>query len=185
MTETAPFSPQDIALAISGDRAAVAAIARAFLPRVYGLCLRLSRRRDVAEEATQETFVRALRALPKLRDPERLPSWFLTIAANTVRDLARKRPREAELAIEPPAVERAEDPARAAREQALERAVARLEEEERAVFLLHTVEGVGLDDLAREHRVTESAMRSRVHRIRVKVRSFALAELGRVGDYDE
>lgn len=87
-TEREAFSTDEIALAIAGDRAAVAALTRAFLPRVYGLCLRLSRRRDMAEDATQETFVRTLRSLPKLRDPERLPSWILTIAANTVRELA-------------------------------------------------------------------------------------------------
>lgn len=179
------FSSGEIAAAIAGDRAAVAALTRAFLPRVYGLCFRLLRRRDLAEDATQETFVRALRALPKLRDMGRLPAWFLTIAANTVREQARRRPRESALAEEPPAIEPAADEVRAAREDALEKAVGRLEAEDRALFLLHAVEGVGLADLAREHSVSEAAMKSRVHRIRVKVRAFALAELGRAGYGDE
>jgi RNA polymerase sigma-70 factor (ECF subfamily) len=183
MTDRAPFSTEEIEAAIAGDRAAVAALTRAFLPRVFGLCLRLSRRRDLAEDATQETFVRALRALPRLRDPARLPSWMLTIAANTVREIARKRPREAgfEGDWEPPAVESADD-GREARAKAIDRAVARLAEDERALFLLHTMEGVGLEELARERGTTPQAMKSRVHRIREKVRGLAMVELQAAGD---
>ncbi len=178
-TDDRDIPAETIAAAISGDRAAVAALTRAYLPRVYGLCIRLVRRRDHAEEATQETFVRTLRALPNLRDTGRLKSWVLTIAANTVREMARRRPREAELVEDPPAIIPSEDPARAAREEALEYAVGRLPADERALFLLHTVEGVGLVALAKDQGTTEAAMKSRVHRIRVKVREYAHSKLGR------
>jgi len=178
--EALSFSQDEIALAISGDRSAVAALTRAFLPRVYGLCARMSRRRDLAEDATQETFVRALRALPRLRDPERLPSWILTIAANTVREMARRAPREGALEVEPPAVDRSPDPARAAREDALEHALGMLDDEERELFLLHSVEGQSLEALAIEKGLSEAAMKSKVHRIREKVRAFARARLCRV-----
>ena len=174
------FSAEAIARAIEGDRAAVSAIAKAFLPRVYGLCLRLARRRDLAEEATQETFVRALRALPRLRDPERLASFVLTIAATTVREMARRAPREAPLDHDPPAPAPGDDGA-AARRKAVERAVSTLDVDERQLFLLHTVEGVKLEALARESRSSVPALKSRLHRIRSKVRSRALEDLEREG----
>ena len=82
-------STKQLCLAMDGDVAAVTAITKEYLPRVYGLCLRLSRDSEIAEEATQETFVRALRGLKTLRRPESFRSWILMIAANTVKDLKR------------------------------------------------------------------------------------------------
>jgi RNA polymerase sigma-70 factor (ECF subfamily) len=176
------FTTDEIALMTRGDREQVTRFTQEFLPRVYGLCLRIVRDRELAEEATQESFVRALRALPQLRAPERLASWMLTIAANTVRELAQKRPREAPLEVEPAAavvVDGTDE--RALKRRALEHAVGTLEQSDRELFLLHTVEGVSLEDLALEKRTSASAMKSRVHRIRTKVRSGALALLRREG----
>ncbi len=181
MTERTELDAAAIEAAIRGEREAVAALTQAFLPRVFGLSLRLCRQREVAEEATQETFVRALRALPRLREPERLKSWLLTIAANTTRELLRKQGRATSLDYEPPAIDAEEDDALEVRQKALDHALADLDAAERELFLLHTVEGVRLKALAAEHQVSVPAMKSRVHRIRSKVRVRALAHLERSG----
>lgn len=56
---------------------------------VFGmLAKRLGRER--AEDAFQETFFRALRAYPKLRDGRNLRAWVLTIASNVVTDEYRR-----------------------------------------------------------------------------------------------
>ncbi len=47
--------------------------------------------RDRAEDAFQETFLRALRAYPKLRDGRNLRAWVLTIATNVATDEHRRR----------------------------------------------------------------------------------------------
>jgi RNA polymerase sigma-70 factor (ECF subfamily) len=47
--------------------------------------------RDRAEDAFQETFLRALRGYPKLRHGEHLRAWALTIASRVVADAARRR----------------------------------------------------------------------------------------------
>jgi RNA polymerase sigma factor (sigma-70 family) len=47
--------------------------------------------RDVAEDAFQETFLRALHAYPRLRDAGNLRAWVLTIAARVAIDEARRR----------------------------------------------------------------------------------------------
>jgi RNA polymerase sigma-70 factor (ECF subfamily) len=170
-----------VARLLEGDHAAVTAFTEEFLPRVYGLTLRLSRSREVADEATQETFVRALRALDQLEDPARLASWVFTIAANTVRELARKRTKAVSLDFEPEALEVAQDE-ETNRTRAIEHALGELEPQEREVFLLHTVEGVPLADLARARDTTPGAMKVRVHRIRAKVRSTAVNRLKRLGE---
>ncbi|MGE0708554.1 MAG: RNA polymerase sigma factor [Planctomycetota bacterium] len=171
------LTPEEIDAAIAGERAAVEAFTAAYLPRVFGLCLRLCRERELAEEATQEAFVRALRALPRLRERERLTSWMLTIAANTTRELGRKRQRSGSLEWEPEAIEAEVDDRLVVRQKALDLALAGLEQDERELFLLHTVEGVKLRELAEEHQVSVPAMKSRVHRIRSKVRVLALEHL--------
>jgi RNA polymerase sigma-70 factor (ECF subfamily) len=177
----ASLTPEQVDAAINGERAAVEAFTQAYLPRVYGLCLRMCRRQELAEEATQETFVRALRALPRLRQRERITSWMLTIAANTTRELARKGQRNKSLEWEPAAIDVEVDDRLETRQKALDLALASLGQDERELFLLHTVEGVRLKTLADEHDVSVPAMKSRVHRIRSKVRVKALEHLEAVG----
>jgi RNA polymerase sigma-70 factor, ECF subfamily len=169
--------------ALRGDRASVTALTQAYLPRMFGLTYRLLGRRDQAEEATQEAFVRALRALPDLRERDRLGPWLLTIAANTAREMLRKRGREEPLELEPASVDDggARDEALAQRRAALERAVATLDGDERALFVLHKVEGVRLKELAERENTSLTAMKSRVHRIAARVRALAVGELERSG----
>lgn len=175
------LAPAVLEAALAGEREAVAALTQEFLPRVFGLSLRLCRDRELAEEATQETFVRALRALSRLRQPGRLKSWLLTIAANTTRELLRKQGRGSSLDYEPPAIDVVADDLQTARQKALDHALADLDSGERELFLLHTVEGVRLRTLAKEHAMSVPAMKSRVHRIRSKVRVRALVHLERAG----
>jgi RNA polymerase sigma-70 factor (ECF subfamily) len=52
------------------------------------LVRRLGRQR--AEDAFQETFLRALRAYPRLRHTDNLRAWVLTIATNVALDTARR-----------------------------------------------------------------------------------------------
>jgi len=62
--------------------------------------LRLLRRRlgaDRAEDAFQETFLRALRAYPRLEHGEHLRAWVLTIAQNVAVDALRRTRPQAEL----------------------------------------------------------------------------------------
>ena len=57
--------------------------------------------RERAEDAFQETFLRALRAYGRLEHGEHLRAWVLTIATNTVVDAARRERPTAQLAVEP------------------------------------------------------------------------------------
>jgi len=57
--------------------------------------------RDAADDAFQETFLRALRAYGRLEHGEHLRAWVLTIATNAVIDAARRERPTAELTVEP------------------------------------------------------------------------------------
>ncbi len=183
--EEKPVSSEQILLAMAGDRAAVTSIAKAFLPRVYGLCFKLSGNREAAEEATQETFVRALRALPRLEKPESFSAWILMIAANTAREINRQQSAPAPCFLEPVAAAECDANGLEFKKLAIEHAVAALPEEERDLFFLHTLGGMSLESLARHRRTTPGAMKVYMHRIRVKVRRSAVAYLKEHGEDDD
>jgi RNA polymerase sigma factor (sigma-70 family) len=56
---------------------------------------------DEADDCFQETFIKALRAYPRLRDGDNLRAWALTIARRTAIDAARGRRRRAQPAADP------------------------------------------------------------------------------------
>jgi RNA polymerase sigma factor (sigma-70 family) len=78
----------------AGDREAALVLVRRFQARVYGLCLTITRDPGTAEEAAQDTFLKAWRYAASY-DPRRGPvaAWLLSIARNAALDQARGRGR--------------------------------------------------------------------------------------------
>lgn len=81
-------------LRVPADRIPFADVARIHLDRLYGFCVRLANDPTDAEDLVQETLLRAIRAYPNLRDPDRARGWLFAIAMNAWRDLGRARGRE-------------------------------------------------------------------------------------------
>ena len=75
------------------DPQALAALVDAFAPRVFGLLFRLTGSREVAEELLQETFLRVVRGIDKYEHAGRFEAWLFRVAANLVRDHARRTRR--------------------------------------------------------------------------------------------
>jgi RNA polymerase sigma-70 factor (ECF subfamily) len=106
--------------------------------------------RSQAEEAAQESFVRAFQSLKKLRKPESFYSWLLGIAGRVVKEEFRDHKRrqqdrevaETMLADADPADDRAEYP--------LEEAIAVLPETYRQMILLRFYEGLSCHELAQQ-----------------------------------
>ncbi|MFV0443032.1 MAG: RNA polymerase sigma factor, partial [Planctomycetaceae bacterium] len=63
-----------------GDREAFGSLISEFEPMVYGVIMRRLRNTAEASEVTQDVFVRALRKLDQLREPERFIGWLKRIA---------------------------------------------------------------------------------------------------------
>ena len=68
----APGLAADVALAVAGDRVAFERVYRAHVDRVYSVCVRMTADRALAEELTQDTFVRAWQKLSLFRGAEQL-----------------------------------------------------------------------------------------------------------------
>ena len=76
-----------------GDEFAINDIYEAIYKRVYYLTYKIVGNSEDAEDATQDTFISAFKALPGLADPDSFQSWLFQIAANRSRDLLRKNKR--------------------------------------------------------------------------------------------
>lgn len=75
----------------AGEEAAFDAIHAAFNARVFNFLARLSRRRDVAEDLLEETWLRFVDRAPKLADDTRLGPFLFTIARNLYISYCRSR----------------------------------------------------------------------------------------------
>src|SRR4029077_14306967 len=62
-----------------------------YLPRVHGFALRLSKNPDIAEDAAQETFVKAWKSLKRFDASRDFQPWIFAIARNAILDILRKR----------------------------------------------------------------------------------------------
>ncbi len=83
-----------VRLAQTGDREAFGELVVAFEPTVYNVVVRRLRDAFDARELTQEIFIRAMRKLSQLREPERFPGWLRQIAVRMSINRIVRRPKE-------------------------------------------------------------------------------------------
>ncbi len=67
---------------------------------VYNAAFYVSGDRNLAEDATQETFLKAYEKLGQLRDIAKVEAWLVRISMNAARDLLRRRKRTASVALD-------------------------------------------------------------------------------------
>jgi RNA polymerase sigma factor (sigma-70 family) len=168
------------AQAADGDRAAFEAIYRRHAARIHGLALRLAGDPVEAESLVQDTFVRAWFALDRYQASGSLPGWLARVAVNLWRDRFRADRRSRRLleraADEAPDLARAgadRDPATASRRPVpvllamdLERAMTRLPQGARQVYVLHDVEGYTHVEIADLLGVAVGTAKAQLHRAR-------------------
>src|SRR3990172_11513358 len=77
--------------ALEGDESACAAIVARYRGQIYSLVLRMVKNREEAEDLTQETFIKAFRALATFNAEYAFSTWLYKIAANNCIDFFRKK----------------------------------------------------------------------------------------------
>jgi RNA polymerase sigma-70 factor (ECF subfamily) len=182
VTALAPnyVAPGVLDRARDGDHEAFTAVVRLYDRRLRGLAYRVLGDPDGMDDALQEAYVRAFRALPRFRGDARIGTWLFRITYNACLDeLARKRKvthvpldelvEEASAGPEPGA-------AFGARVE-LASTFAALSEDERAVVFLVDVEGFDYSGAAEILGVPVGTVASRLNRARRTLRS-ALRPVG-------
>ena len=173
-----------------GDLEAFNALVAAYQDRVYNLCLRMLGSQQAAEDATQETFMRAYRNLTRFDPSRTFKAWLYAIAWNCARDELRRRKRRAVASegrpadrLEPRPLAAAEDPhdyrttppsetiVRREEDEWVHRALHGLRPRERAVLLLREFEGLSYEDLARLFACRVGTVKSRLNRARLELKN--------------
>jgi RNA polymerase sigma-70 factor (ECF subfamily) len=146
-----------------GDRHALVTAIRRSQADVWRCCAWLVDR-DTADDLVQDTYLRALRALPAYRAEASGRTWLLAIARRTCADALRDRVRRRRGGRRVPAPE-IETPD-ASRQVALELLVDRLDPDRREAFVLTQLIGCSYEEAAVACAVPVGTIRSRVARAR-------------------
>lgn len=163
-----------IARVLSGDAAAARALYDAHVDRVYRLAFRMARHAELAEDLTQETFIRAFDRLADFRGEAALSTWLHAIAVsvilNGLRRVKRLRTLQAPLedALDQGMPPRHGDPHLRDR---LERAMDALPESYRLVLLMHDVEGYGHEEIGDILGMPAGTSRAQLSRARARLRA--------------
>lgn len=145
----------------AGDRAALAAVYDGYADRIYSFCLNMLRNPEEAAEATHDVFVSAARETHRLTDPDGLRPWVFELARRETRAEGRGRtPKTAEL-----------DETNGLNDIRLLvwQAVDGLGERDMELMLLHLVEGLDGDGLAKAAGVDIAHLDDLVSRMRKRV----------------
>jgi len=154
-----------VALARNGDREAFSALAASVFDRLYATAVLILRDHSMADDATEETIVRAWRDLPSLRDPDRFDAWLRRLLVNACRDEGRRqRRRSPEMTLLPSHEPTIGDSSSAlADRDALERGFRRLTPEHRTVIVLHYYQELSLSEVASATSAPLGTVKSRIH----------------------
>jgi len=166
--------PRIVERARSGDLAAFEELVRAHQGDAWRFARSLTRDQHLADDVTQEAFVRAFGFLSSFRGDSRFTSWLFAIVRNCANDAMRSRSRSRSEEMEARSGAAPDHELRVA----IDQAIGALPPELREPFLLVEVFGMPYADASVVLRVKTGTVKSRVHRARQRL----MAELS---DTDE
>lgn len=173
---------------LSGDDEGFAELVGSYQRPVYNLCYRMLGNRAEAEEAAQETFLRAYKNLRRFDRERSFVNWILTIGSNYCVDQLRRRRFEwLDLSRLTESKVRTEDMERdleAAEEGAQVRELlAKLRPADRAAVVLRYWHDMSLGEIADTLEISTSAAKTRLHRARKRLaEAFPEAQAKRIQD---
>lgn len=162
-----------------GDRAAFDLLVVKYQSRVASIISRYIYDSQEVQDLTQETFVKAFRAMDRFRGDSAFYTWLYRIAVNTAKNFLEARGRRPQGSADVTEAENFEDGARLRDsaspekllqreqlQQELSRAISNLPEELRSAFLLREYDGLSYEDIARILECPIGTVRSRIFRAR-------------------
>ena len=192
MTADEPTRPKDrddaalVERAQSGESTSFDELVRRYEGKVFHLTRRILNDPDEAEDALQETFLSAYRALPRFKREAKFSTWIFRIATNAALMRLRKRRPDVISLDQPKPVDGEgetvpldlpdwtstpdQELADQETKTAMDEAIAALPPDLAAVFLLRDVEGMSNEEAAEATGLSLAAAKSRLHRARLFLR---------------
>jgi len=168
-----------------GDREAYSELVRRYQDRIFTLCVRWMRDRQVAEEVSQDVFIAVYRALPRFRGEARFSTWIFRVATNHCKNRRLYRQRRHSDRHEPlEGTPRDDGPARqlpstapgtdrntmrSEAERILQDALDTLDESHRSIIILRDIEDLPYEEIAEILDLPRGTVKSRLHRARAQL----------------
>ena len=156
-----------------GDERAFSLIVRAYETPVYNYVLRLVGDRSLAEDLTQEVFLRVFQGLPKFSLRSKFTTWMFQVTKNRVLDELRaneRRPRSSVALEDVPPLEVLDQPfERMEAIDAVWRAVNDLSVDLKMALLLRDVVGLSYTEIADSLEITLATVKWRIYKAREEV----------------
>lgn len=167
------FESEWLSKARRGDHQAFASLVELYQRPVYNLCYRMLNSVNDAEDAAQETFLRAYRALSRYDDQRSFSTWLLSIAAHYCIDQIRRR-RITVMSLEelpyfdPPDQEAGPETSLVIKEKQkqVQALLTNLSPQDRAAVVLRYWYDLSYEEIGDALSLTVSAVKSRLHRAR-------------------
>ena len=164
---------------LSGDDDAFSVLVRKYQKQVHALAWRKIGDFHIAEEITQDTFLKAYKRLTTLKKPQQFASWLYEIAANSCSSWLRKKRLQTQsldhleqadkeqlekAAYSEYVVEENERMSRQAKRDVVQKLLAKLKESERTVMTLHYFGDMSCKEIGTFLGVSANTVKSRLHR---------------------
>lgn len=163
----------DATAAAAGDTRAFERLYEAHVVRIHSLARRMIDA-DVADDVTQDVFIRAWSKLGSFRGESAFGTWLHRLAINVI--LARRkqlgRQRERYVAGDEAVSRRAAGPETPGLAMDFEAAIGRLPKRAKEVFVLHDVEGYKHHEIADMLEISDGTSKSQLHRARMFLRRY-------------
>jgi RNA polymerase sigma-70 factor (ECF subfamily) len=165
--------------ACAGEVSAFEQLVRRHAAMAIGAAFRITRDQALAEDAAQEAFWKAFRALPAYREQQSFVRWLRTITVRCALDMVRRRrlevtideKQEQEITRDNRFEKRQEDHSR------LQHALSQLPALDREIVLALKADGRSVADVAKELSRTRTGIRVRAHRALKKLRKILMEDL--------
>ena len=173
---------QAIALARNGDHGAFAWLISTYKHMVHTACYRILRHREEAEEATQDSFVKAYQNLGSYKGGSKFSTWLFSIAYRTAISQLRKRRDGISTLDDLSAGQEPSEGASAAvetsdRTAALNKALARLPAEDAAIVSFFYLEEMSVEEIVTVTGLGASNVKVKLHRSRKRLLEILQDEL--------
>jgi RNA polymerase sigma-70 factor, ECF subfamily len=177
-----PSDTELIARILSGDMRAMEALMRLHNRTLYRTARAILRDDAEAEDAVQEAYIRAYRALGTFRGDAKLSTWLVRITANEALMRRRRNARTPTTDVEPENLVSEEagpegDAQRRDTRRLLEARIDALPDHFRSVFVLRAVEELTVEETAAALGVPEATVRTRYFRARGLLREWMAGDI--------
>lgn len=158
-----------------GDHEAWNQMINSYSKSVYNIALNFFAERDIAQDVTQEIFIKIYHNLDKFRDERNFSSWVFTLSRNYCIDYWRKNKKyfshtqelDEKISSAKPTPE--ENSINESEIEKLRKKITQLEPELRLILILRDIQDLSYQEIAKNFSIPEGTVKSRINRARLKL----------------